>query len=164
MADDEHFCLESFVFNQALNALTFQRGINEIVKFSYDGERDEIEDYVDCVVCGTNHQNIRKLDKQASRCLQETTKPGKLVIVESVVVVGAEFHHTHASKDFVHRIQMQNDRANEPGEHYVTSHWCQKNQVVLTIKAYFDKGEHDQCQLQNESEHYVHYNIHTLSL
>jgi len=164
MADEKHFCLESFVFNQVLNSLTFQRSINEIVKFSNDGERDEIENDVDCVVCSADHENICELDSKAGRCLQKTTKPGKLVIIESVVMIDAEFHHAHASKDFVHRSQMQNNCANESCEHYVTAHWCQNNQVVLTVKSYFDKGEHDQSQLQNESNHCMHYNIYTLGL
>jgi len=96
VADQEDFGLESLVFDQVLNAFTLHWAIDEIVEFGNNGESDEIEHDVDCVISRTNHEDISELDEQTSWGLQETAQPRKRIIVKPVVVIWAELHHAHA--------------------------------------------------------------------
>lgn len=54
---------------------------------------------------------------------------------------------------------MQNGRANESGEHNENGDILNDNLTVVAISSQLMEGQHDQRELQHESQNYVHSNI-----
>lgn len=88
--------LSELLLCQLLETFVLHRAEHIVIKFSDDGQSDEVKHDRNCVIGTTNNANVSKFDAQARCCLQKAREPRNSRRFELVGMVQGVLHHFEA--------------------------------------------------------------------
>lgn len=79
-------------------------------------------------------------------------------------MIRTKLHHFEAVGNLIHQWQVQNSRADKPSEHDRYVDLLHYDLGVDTVASQLEESHHDQCELQDESQHNMHEYVDSLLL
>ncbi len=154
----ENFRREFFT-DQNSERFIFHGLVDHFVEGSDDNERDEITDNLQSVIRHNQHQNVRKLYKQAGNNLHKRGRERWDWTIKFAWVVQHILHTHHVLAHIINKWQVKDGYADEAHKVQLQRLLFQRNWSVLTICEQLNEAhEHQEC-LEEQADRCVRHDI-----